>query len=452
MSSGALGPARAAAVRSLALRRPTTATGSYAPTVVAVLVIGYLTMTRSFAYLGLPPANVFIGEVALVGFFVWAPGRAVFDRWLAWLRLPGRLHLLSWALLLTLAWGVLTFARGISANVPVLDALKNLPINYYPLFLLVGLAVGSRFPGLLPDLVRKLAFFNAVYGTAYVLVLSDFTLTMPGAPDITVFGQPVGSAIAIVGLLAYHRHQRGTTLLLLANAFVLLAVQVRAEWLGLLLGLLVWGILAKRLAPLMATAFGVLALVGVISLAGLDISAASGRGGSVSVGGIVGRAIAPIDPQLASQFTDEADTFAGTASWRTRWWQAIWKGVHEDGERTLAGYGYGYPLADLVTGVGEDTRTPHNVFFYVLGYSGWIGVAVFAGLQAAVLALLLRETKRTGQAFGPAFWTISLSLALFGNHYETPFGAIPTYLVFGMLLAPLAAIAPSSTRSSAPTP
>src|SRR3546814_15538052 len=38
------------------------------------LVIGYLSLTRSFAYLGVPPLTIFIGEIALALFIVLRPG------------------------------------------------------------------------------------------------------------------------------------------------------------------------------------------------------------------------------------------------------------------------------------------------------------------------------------------------------------------------------------------
>src|SRR3546814_10216028 len=40
------------------------------------LVIGYLSLTRSFAYLGVPPLQIFIGAIALALFIVLRPGVA----------------------------------------------------------------------------------------------------------------------------------------------------------------------------------------------------------------------------------------------------------------------------------------------------------------------------------------------------------------------------------------
>lgn len=90
-----------------------------------------------------------------------------------------------------------------------------------------------------------------------------------------------------------------------------------------------------------------------------------------------------------------------------------------------------------VTNLSGTLRTPHNIFFYALGYGGWIGVALFFLLQVSLARLLLRAYRVTGQPFGLVFWAMSLSLAFFGNFFETPFGAIPFYLLTGLAIAPV---------------
>src|SRR5262249_38260250 len=137
--------------------------------------------------------------------------------------------------------------------------------------------------------------------------------------------------------------------------------------------------------------------------------------------------------------------YAGTASWRTKWWSAIWRSAHADAETTLLGHGYGYPLHDLMPDLrGTDVRTPHNVFFYCLGYSGWIGVAAFYSFQAALGLLMFRVWRTTGQSFGLMIWLGALVGGHLGNSYETPFGAIPFYLMTGMSAAPL--VRPAAQR------
>jgi O-antigen ligase len=112
--------------------------------------------------------------------------------------------------------------------------------------------------------------------------------------------------------------------------------------------------------------------------------------------------------------------------------------VHKSETTFLFGYGYGFHLGSLGPyNIAEDTRTPHNVFFYALGYGGWIGVSLFLAFQICLVRLLWLSDHLTGQPFGISFWALSVVVGSFGNFFETPFGAIPFYLIVGMLLAPV---------------
>jgi hypothetical protein len=150
----------------------------------------------------------------------------------------------------------------------------------------------------------------------------------------------------------------------------------------------------------------------------------------------VGRAVASVDAEKAHEFSTSADAYAGTVTWRKSWWSAIWDSVHADTATTLAGHGYGYPLGDLVPYLRNvEIRTPHNVFFYALGYGGWLGVGVFFLFQACLGSALWRTYRTTGQPFGIAMWVMALTSSFLGNVFETPFCAIPIYLVAGAALS-----------------
>jgi hypothetical protein len=67
--------------------------------VILVLVVGYVTLGRSFAYIGIPPLKIFIGELFLVAFLLFR-SRAVIGEWFEGLLDPYRAtHNFSWALL-----------------------------------------------------------------------------------------------------------------------------------------------------------------------------------------------------------------------------------------------------------------------------------------------------------------------------------------------------------------
>ena len=183
----------------------------------------------------------------------------------------------------------------------------------------------------------------------------------------------------------------------------------------------------------------VAALICVIGLVfNLKMEGIAGRGGEVSVQGVVGRMIAPFDPALASKFVDDPESLGGTKKWREDWWEQIWLSINHGDEKTfLFGHGYGFTIADLAVNVEDDLRSPHNIFFYSLCYGGWCGAVVFATFQLALLYGLYRAYRMTGRAFGIAFWIVNVTMALLGNEFETPFGAIPYYLILGVHLRPL---------------
>ena len=108
---------------------------------------------------------------------------------------------------------------------------------------------------------------------------------------------------------------------------------------------------------------------------------------------------------------------------RERWCQrAIWANSQAKLHlNLLIGPGYGFLLKNLVSylkGSG-DLRTPHNIFYYALGYSGWLGVFFFFSLQVLPAApWVWRAYKITGQSFGVAIWASTLFTAFFGNAFR----------------------------------
>ena len=59
------------------------------------------------------------------------------------------------------------------------------------------------------------------------------------------------------------------------------------------------------------------------------------------------------------------------------------------------GLGYGYPLAKLASrGIEEEgTRSPHNIIYFTLGYSGIVGVAIFCWFRSPSLGCYGGFTK-----------------------------------------------------------
>jgi O-Antigen ligase len=403
--------------------------------VTEVLLLGYLSMSRSFAYLGFPPLKLFIGELTLGAFVLVHPGK-ILSRWVTALVRPSPLSGVAWGFFLVAVYGLFEVLRGLDLGYRPVTALQNLAFNYYPLYIFLGLWVGMRQPALLLRSMRLLAIWNGIYGTTYVLLLYGIQVLIPGSPEVPVFGAPGGSALALLGLIAFERDLVKVWPWLLLNAFVMFGLQVRAEWLGFLVGLTVWGWLTKRLNRITVGGTVLVVLLGVMYLTDLNLPSPRGRSAGISVQEIVGRGLAPLSQELSARYSELADSYAGTVTWRTRWWGAIWDSVHADSTRMLIGHGYGMPLGDLVPYLeGEDIRTPHNVFYYALAYGGWMGVVAFFLFQSALGHMLWRAYRRTGQPFGLAYWAMALTESFFSNFFEAPFGAIPFYLLVGLAVA-----------------
>ena len=403
-----------------------------------LLLLGYLTIGRTFAYIGIPPWHIFIGEVVLGLFMVSGPrtleGRWVWDavRWPALRRLV-KLFLVS------LAYGVIQVIHGISAGYPALTAIRDLAFNYYPVYFLVGLWVGLRDPGLLARFFRAFAWFNGIYGIAYILFLNHVTWVIPGVSDeitqVLIFGLPDYSFVVLLGLLAYEQNLRRVWHLIFLNAFVMLGMQVRAEWLALAVGLGVWVWTTKRFKKMLVAVGIVILLITIMYVADFKIQGPETRGvGVISARDLVGRAMAPLHANFFGTYGESDEVEVNTVVWRTVWWAAIWNAVHEDHKRELLGFGYGYPLGDLVPYLeGEFLQTPHNVFFYALGYTGWIGVFVFFLFQIQILRLLWNVHLVRGQPFGIVFFLSAITYGFFTPFFEAPYGAIPFYLIGGIV-------------------
>jgi hypothetical protein len=409
---------------------------------VMVLVVGYHAFTKQFAYLGIQSVNVFIGELFL-GFCLLRP-QLVLDPWLTGLMRWRTVSPLAFGIFIVLGYGIWQTARGILSGHPVIPALQELAFNYYPLYLLIGLQVGRRDPTLLPRIVRVLAVVNGVYGTIYVLFIqgvADFdALSVNGNnPGIWAFGQPGASVFSILGLLCFEPRLRIALPLIFLNAFTLLGIQVRAEWLALTITLTVWGVLRRRVGEVLVVWIAFFVILWSIDVIGIRLP---GRTSDISLSETVSRVLAPADLQAAKEFARDAKDHEGSVLFRTLWWQQIWRGVNADPRLFLIGYGYGFPLRSLVAdwdpnNPKDDVRSPHNAFFFAFGYSGWIGALAFFGFQAVLGWTCWKKYRVHGAPFIFLYWSSALIIGLLGNNFETPFGAIPFYLLCGLGIAPL---------------
>jgi hypothetical protein len=430
------------------------------PVVAATLMLGYFCLGRAFAYVGIPPWKIFVSEVGLALFLCFAP--KVGDK--SWFRIASELPALrqfSIVCGIFLVYGVLQVFHGILVGNSPFLALRDFAFNYYPLYTFVGLWAGLVRPDLLPKLLRGFAWFNGTYGTLYLLTLNGINWFVPGVADeisaVPIFGQPVYSFVALLGIIAYDKKPWRSWHVLALNSFVMLGMQVRTEWLAFVIGLIAWFLVTRQGKRLLQAGAFFAVFFALLYVTDLRLPGPEGRGGGeISVRQLTDRALAPFranTTDVTAAAGVSAETQEATFVWRTVWWLLIWNSVHADLTTAICGFGYGYPLGDLAPYLkGEFIRTPHNAFFYALGYTGWSGVAVLFVFQAAVFRLLQKAHRITKESFEIPFWTAMTAYGMFFPLGETPYGAIPFYLMIGWLAAPVLSETPTARGALYLTP
>ncbi|REJ94627.1 MAG: hypothetical protein DWQ35_07810 [Planctomycetota bacterium] len=414
--------------------------GSWVDGIIFLFVIGYLTMGRSFAYIGWAP--VFIGEVGL-GSILIARYSALIGTWLTALTRPTPLSAAAW---MTFAWafyGALTAWRGYAAGHDLMVILKLAVLHTYPFFLFVGVWVGVRRPNFLATAMSWLSWIVGIYGVVYCFVLQPANLGQVSASaEVTIWGQPYGPAVALLGMLCFEPRLRPMWLPLTMNSLALLALQVRASWFGLMCAIGLWAVLKGQVTRVFALALVVAGLLAVGIATDLSVPTPGRRGGELSAKAVVAQVVAPVSSSLADELTGgqhSKEVYAGTVNFRFMFWEALWHNVHSRVSWTLFGTGYGYPIWDLGPTMPKEApelRSPHNVFMNCLSYGGWCGVLLFYLFQATLVAVLWRVYRQTGQVFGLCYIAMINVWALFDPLLGSPMGAIPYYCLLGLAMAP----------------
>ena len=149
------------------------------PRIAGFLLTGYLTLGRSFAYLGVPP--LFIGEAVLGAFLFFKP-RVALGTWVASLLRTSALNALGLSLLVFVAYGFWQVGRGVLSGYSLVDALKCFTFNYYTIYMFMGIWIGLQEPDFLPKMIRLIAWVNGIYGVLFLVALrhvSVFSLSRP---------------------------------------------------------------------------------------------------------------------------------------------------------------------------------------------------------------------------------------------------------------------------------
>ncbi|MEX2044616.1 MAG: O-antigen ligase family protein [Opitutus sp.] len=145
------------------------------------------------------------------------------------------------------------------------------------------------------------------------------------------------------------------------------------------------------------------------------------------------------------RYTSESREFIGNNNrFRMWWWRSVAEQTWEEGP--VFGLGFGADLADRFTrtyelDLGEEfhARSPHSIFFTVLGRMGIAGLLAFLCLTAAMTLRTLRAARMAridDKAIVPlGWWSVAWMVFVsgwFGVVLEGPMGAVLFWTALGM--------------------
>lgn len=347
-----------------------------------VLLAGYATFGKGFAYVGIPP--LFIGEITL------ALGLIALLQSGCWLAMM--MTVPSQVLLLLIAWVVLRTVPYIETY--RFDALRDSVLAVYGVFAFIVVALMLQKPSRLGWVVTAYGRFALFYGFAGA-VLAYTTSTLSDLLAWPFSGVPVvyvrmGEAsvhlcgAAVFALLGLRRMPLPWTLAMLVG-FLMISIS-RGAMLAFLVPVCVAAVLGGKIHRLMPIVTGAAAVLAVVMTLGLQVELSGGR--------VIGPAqlVNNVESLLGHS---EAANLDGTKTWRLRWWQSI-QDYTLHGPYFWEGKGFGVNLAEddgYVVGLeagGVPVRAPHNAHLNILARAGVPGLALWTLTAASWFAMLVR--------------------------------------------------------------
>ena len=397
----------------------------------------------SSAILGKASAFIGMGVGALVLF----DARVLWTRWYLALTRRDPLSKVAWALLISVMYGVGQVVYGYHLGHPLTTALQILVFNLCPIYIFLGIWVGARHPDLVRKYVRFVAWYTVLYSPLFLIFFRKLHISLSGilpGSGLDLLSNPGTGSPTLMGLLSYEPHLAHFWLPILVLSCWTIANQERSDWLAFIVCLSIWGVLSRKMNRVFSIAGAVILVLLIAFLIDLKLPAIPGRGGELSARETVARMAGAISPQLAESVgggAANAHFYYGTVYWREHWWSNIRTEVTRSTTREMVGLGYGYPLGKLASADVEKSgvRSPHNIFYFTLAYSGAIGVAIFFWLEINVLLLLWRAYKATGEVYGLMYFIYGMIESFFGNSLETPQFAIFLYIMVGLFVGPMLA-------------
>lgn len=457
-----LSPALGAGVAALGVGLVLVAKGRFTVKlfvlVLLAVLMGYATMGRGFAHVGVRP--FFVGEAALtlgvLALVVTLPTR--------------RLNAVHVLILAFMSWGAFRTLPYIDAY--GLDALRDAASWGYALFaIVVSLLLQQQHLRGLITAYRGFVWFLVPWILVLALVWAPLGDSFPRVPGTDVAipsfkGGDMGvhlagvAAFILAGFLPASGWARVAQPLLWLTwlmGFAVIAAVNRGGMLAVMVATSTVVFFTRQLRQWVApTLAGVLLVaVGVtadVSLA--EVGRGSEAGREVSVGQLI--------DNFASTVGESDDKrLSGTRAWRERWWSEIVNYTF-GGEYFWLGKGYGINLAEDDGFAGSDPelsdlRSPHNGHLQFLARGGVPGFALWLAVVLAFATTIARSAYRCHKHGKPellavhawifAYWMAAVVNMSFDVYLEGPQGGIVFWSLVGLGIG-VAAIAGETDATS----
>jgi hypothetical protein len=410
---------------------------------LAAVLVGYVLGNRGFAQLSLMRELPLLpAETALLAGVAATLLRMAFRRTAAVARDGLNLAILAWMLL-----AAMRLWTDFRVNGAV--ALRDFATVYYALFFFIAQALAPH-----PASARLLR--RALLGAVMVLPVTYFlfthfegffmqTLQFRGVP-LFFYKDDLAAAYFFAGFFLLMTVPDWPPLLrtAIAVAGYASAFAINSSR-AAIMGLVVtsgWWAVARRWAPWKLQALVVPAALGALALAAALQPDDFKRS---RVYTLYEHVASMVDFTGTGRYSSEDRRYVGDNNrFRLAWWRSVAEETWAGGP--VFGLGFGYDLTERFVrtyelDLGEEftTRSPHSVFFTVLGRMGLAGLAAFLAIIAAMAVRTARLARmaRTDDAALPAlgWWSVSwvmLVSGCFGVVLEGPMGAVVFWTALGM--------------------
>lgn len=384
--------------------RRTSSYGDFYLLLLAIALLGYATLGKTFAYSGIPP--IFVGEILLLlGIFAFINANCVAAS-LSTFPSVCLIALMGWAIVRTVPY----------IHLYGLDALRDSVTLLYGTLALIITAILLQDAGRLNRLVQYYGRFAllvppAMTVIAVIALAGQNVLPKHPSTGLPIFALRSGDlgahlgGISVFVLLGFCRPGRFWSLFL-AAIMIVVATQNRGALLAMIVPLTLAAIVSGKIRRVLPIAIAVVFCVSLayVADAKLPLTAANGDR-DISARQLVDNAF--------SIFSSSKSDLDGTKKWRLAWWQTI-KDYTLFGDYFWTGKGFGVNLAEsdgfVVGRENADTpvlRSPHNVHLTILARTGVPGLVLWlttltawAGmLTSAMIAARMNGDRRWSDFF-----------------------------------------------------